>query len=159
MSKSIPVFRSLRSRQLVELLQNGAVGVLPTDTLYGIVAQAGNKEAVERVYALRKRSPEKPCIVLISSIADLSQFTIRPSDRIREVLSRLWPGPVSIILPCTAKKFEYLHRGTKTLAFRLPKSAPLRSLLAKTGPLIAPSANPEGEKPAYTITSVRKYFD
>ena len=56
------------------------------------------------------------------------------------------------------KKFEYLHRGTKTLAFRIPKAAWLRKLLQETGPLIAPSANFEGEPPALTIRAAKKYF-
>ena len=131
---------------------------MPTDTLYGIVAAARNKEAVERVYRIRKRSPEKPSIILIASLADLSLFSIRLSVRMKHLVSRFWPGPVSIILPCTAQKYSYLHRGTKTLAIRLPNSQPLRALIVQTGPLIAPSANPEGEPPATTSARARKYF-
>lgn len=151
-------FRSVRSKNLISLLKTGAVGVLPTDTLYGIVARAENRDAVERVYALRKRSPEKPCIILIASLNDLALFSIKPTQRVCDILARVWPGPVSVIVPCTDKKFEYLHRGTKTLALRLPRSASLRSLITQTGPLIAPSANPEDAKPATTIAAAKKYF-
>ena len=56
------------------------------------------------------------------------------------------------------KRFEYLHRGTAALAFRVPKSAWLRKLLQKTGPLIAPSANFEGEPPALSFRAAKKYF-
>ena len=65
---------------------------------------------------------------------------------------------MSVVLPCPAKEFSYLHLGTKTLAFRLPKSAKLQALLKKTGPLVAPSANPEGKKPAETIAEAKDYF-
>lgn len=140
------------------MLKGGGVGVLPTDTLYGLVALAGNKKVVERVYTIRKRSPNKPCVILISSIGDLSYFSIAPSAKMSAILDHVWPGPVSVILPCAKKKFAYLHRGTKTLAFRLPKSAAVRSLVSKTGPLIAPSANPEGKSPAKTISAAKKYF-
>ena len=58
----------------------------------------------------------------------------------------------------TLKKFKHLHRGTGTLAFRVPKPAWLRKLLQETGPLIAPSANFEGEPPALTIRAAKKYF-
>src|SRR5204863_149383 len=56
------------------------------------------------------------------------------------------------------EKFEYLHRGTNTLALRLPKDESLQNLLKKTGPLIAPSANVEGLPPAKNITDAKKYF-
>jgi len=59
---------------------------------------------------------------------------------------------------CSYKKFEYLHRGTKALAFRMPKDKDLISLLKATGPLIVPSANLEGKKPARDIKEAQKYF-
>ena len=65
-----------------------------------------------------------------------------------------------MILPLAKpnEKLAYLHRGTDTLAFRLPANVSLRNLLKKTGPLIAPSANPEGQKPARTAAAAKKYF-
>ena len=57
-----------------------------------------------------------------------------------------------------AAKYKYLHRGTKSLAFRIPTSPELRKLLEKTGPLVAPSANWEGRKPASTIKEAQKFF-
>ena len=73
-------------------------------------------------------------------------------------MSKVWPGKVSAILPCPSREFSYLHRGTKTLAFRLPKKGDLRELLKKTGPLAAPSANPEGLEPAKTVKEAKGYF-
>ena len=140
------------------ILRRGGVGILPTDTIYGIVGSALRKEAVERIYVLRKRNPDKPFIILIASKGDIAQFGVRLSSRAEKILERLWPGKVSVILPCNSKKFFYLHRGTKQLAFRLPDSRELRALLAKTGPLVAPSANIEGVPPALTIADARKYF-
>ncbi|MFA6585432.1 MAG: L-threonylcarbamoyladenylate synthase [Candidatus Paceibacterota bacterium] len=142
-----------------KMLKEGEVGIIPTDTLYGIVAVALNEAAVTRVYALKGRSPAKPCIILISSIEDLALFSIVLSERRREVVSRYWPGPVSIVLPCGPTVPEYLHRGTHTLAFRVPEDASLRQFLRESGPLIAPSANPEGVPPAENITEAQKYFD
>jgi L-threonylcarbamoyladenylate synthase len=65
---------------------------------------------------------------------------------------------VSVVLPCRAKRWAYLHRGTGTLAFRVPDKKQLRDFLRKTGPLVAPSANPQGNVPAETIVQARKYF-
>lgn len=143
-------------KKIIETLKGGGVGVLPTDTLYGLVGSALNKKAVERIYKLKKRDPQKPMIVLIADTKNLTLFGVRHvSDT---CLTPFWPGKVSVILPCPSKKFFYLHRGTKTLAFRLPKPKWLRDLLKKTGPLVAPSANPEGMKPAQNIKEARGYF-
>lgn len=139
-------------------LKKGGLAVIPTDTIYGVVALAHDRKAVERLYVLRRKTPEKPFIVLISSITELSGFGTKPTPAVSRFLENVWPGKVSVVLPCTAKKFSYLHLGTETLAFRLPKSTKLQALLKKTGPLVAPSANPEGAKPAETIGEAKKYF-
>lgn len=143
---------------LAAILSAGGVGVLPTDTLYGIVGSALNKKTVERIYRLRKRNLKKPMIILLGSLSDLALFGIALNKKERALARHVWPGKVSVILPCAAKKFTYLHRGTKTLAFRMPEPAWLRALLKKTGPLVAPSANIEGEPPAKTIAEAKKYF-
>lgn len=129
-----------------------------TDTIYGVLASALNQKAVSRVYKLRRRRPDKPFIVLIGKFSDLEFFGIKLSSKSKRILKNLWPGKVSVILRCLSEKFKYLHRGTKTLAFRLPKKKNLREFLRKTGPLAAPSANPEGKPPAKSIEEARKYF-
>lgn len=147
--------------EYAEILMRGGIGVLPTDTLYGIVGSAFNKGTVERIYKLRKRNPKKPFIILIGDMGDATwrKFGIKLSTTDYKLLTRLWPGKVSVVLPCASKKFAYLHRGTKTLAFRYPRPTWLQNLLKKTGPLVAPSANSEGEPPAKTITEAKEYFN
>ena len=145
-------------KEIVEILKNGGVGVLPTDTLYGLVGSALSKKAVARIYKLRRRNPKKPTIILISSLKDLNFFNIKPNSQLKKILNRFWPGKISIILNCPSKKFLYLHRGAKTLAFRLPNKRDLVNLIKKVGPLVAPSANLEGKPPAKTISQAKKYF-
>lgn len=139
-------------------IKAGGVGVLLTDTLYGIVGSAFDKEAVAWIYYVKKRSPKKPLIVLLSESSDLALFGIRPTQAQHEILEAVWPGPVSVVLPCRAKQFSYLHCGQGGVAFRVPKKKSLRALLKKTGPVVAPSANPEGEVPAKNITEAKRYF-
>ncbi|NTV55516.1 MAG: threonylcarbamoyl-AMP synthase [Candidatus Moranbacteria bacterium] len=141
-----------------DLVRSGAVGVIPTDTLYGIVASAFDTDAVERVYRIRGRDSGKPCIVLLADMADLTRFGIDPDEVSRKRLSEVWPGPVSVVLPCSGAEWEYLHRGTGTIAFRVPDDLELRVFLASAGPVIAPSANPAGERPAETADEARLYF-
>ena len=147
----------------IKILRSGGVGILPTDTIYGIVGSALQPKTVARIYRLRKRNPKKPMIILVASPTNMKKFGVVIGAATKKILSQVWPGKVSIILPMshrgvTSKKFEYLHRGTGTLAFRIPQPVWLRKLLRKTGPLIAPSANFEGEPPALTIRAAKKYF-
>ena len=142
----------------VTILKEGGVGVVPTDTLYGICASALSQKAVERIYEIKGRDEGKPFIILISSVGELKYFGIELSIEQKAYLDTVWPGPVSVILPCALKKLSYLHRGTNALAFRLPKSPKLRAFLKETGPLVAPSANPQGLEPAHTVAEAKKYF-
>lgn len=131
---------------------------MPTDTVYGLVGSALSQKTVARIYRVRKRTSEKPFIVLIGSIKDLKLFETNIDEYSKRVLNRIWPGKISVILSCPDKKFSYLHRETKALAFRLPADVWLRNLLKRTGPLVAPSANPEGLVPAKNIKEAKKYF-
>jgi len=131
---------------------------MPSDTIYGIVGSALNYLTVKRIYKIKKRTPAKPCIILIGKKSELKRFGINLTGAQEKEIKNFWLKPVSIIFDCPSKKFSYLHRGTKTLAFRLPRSKKLRALLIETGPLIAPSANPEGMPPARNIKEAENYF-
>lgn len=145
-------------RTTAKLIRSGNIGVAPTDTIYGIIGLSSSQKAVERIYKIKKRDRKKPFIILIGSLGDLKLFGINIGPDIKKELKKFWPGPVSVILPCEKEKFKYLHRGTKKLAFRLPSDSRLRDLLRRTGPLVAPSANPEGKKPAENLKQAQKYF-
>ncbi|MDP3733556.1 MAG: L-threonylcarbamoyladenylate synthase [Candidatus Daviesbacteria bacterium] len=129
---------------IVNLLKKGEIGVMPTDTIYGIVGSALDPQTVEKIYQLRRRSKNKPFIILISSINDLKKFDIKLTKEQEVFLQKIWPNPVSVIL----------YR----LAFRMPKNKKLLVLLREVGPLVAPSANIEGKPPAQNIAQAKKYF-
>ncbi|MBI2599571.1 threonylcarbamoyl-AMP synthase [Candidatus Daviesbacteria bacterium] len=143
---------------VIALLDKGNVGVLPTDTIYGLVGSALNRDVVEKIYRLRQRVKDKPMIILIASLNDLNKFNIKLTDTQKEFLKKIWPNPLSVVLPCFSEKFFYLHRGKKSLAFRMPKDGNLLEMLKQTGPLVAPSANFEGEPPAENINQAKKLF-
>ncbi len=145
-------------KQAIKILRSGGIGVMPTDTIYGLVGQALKPETVKRIYKVRKRPPDKPLIVLISSISELKKFGVKLTTNDEKFLDRYWPGELSVILPCLDAKYIYLHRGTKTLAFRLPKKKSVLEILKMTGPLVAPSANPEGLHPAKDLSEAERYF-
>lgn len=124
--------------------------------MYGVVASAFDKKAVEKIYSIRKRDLKKPLIILIDSLDRLQEFGIKAFPK--EELKKIWPDKITVILPCPQKRFEYLHRGTNALAFRFPKGRFIEKFLKQNGPIVAPSANISGMPPATTIVEAKKYF-
>jgi len=144
----------------IVILKNGGVGVIPTDTLYGLVASVDSKKAVEKIYRIKERNNSKALIVLIHSLKDLENFEIKIDKAEAKILKKFWLGEVSILLPCKNLKFKYIHRGTGEIAFRMinKKQKSLYDLIRKVGPIVAPSANKESEKPAENIKQAKEYF-
>jgi L-threonylcarbamoyladenylate synthase len=144
--------------EVIGIIKCGGIGVLPTDTLYGLVAKADDKKAVERLYEVKKRPKDKPFIILIEKIKDLQKFGIELSRYEEKKLKEIWPNPVTVIFPLPSKKFEYLTRGSGKIAIRVPNDVLMQKILAKSGPLVAPSANISDEPPAEDIKQAEKYF-
>lgn len=147
-------FTDITNPEIARLLLAGKVGVVRTDTIYGLLAKADNEPAVERVFEIKGRSNDKSPIVLVASVNQL--FDV-PSEVERQVCTQVWPGKVSVIIP-TIHAPAWIERGNHSVAYRLPDDADLRGLLEKTGPLIAPSANPQGKTPAMTVQQAVEYF-
>jgi L-threonylcarbamoyladenylate synthase len=138
-------------------ISEGGIAVIPTDTIYGIVTSAWHKESVEQIYKLKQRTPQKPCIILLSSAEDMRDFGVA-DQHIKAVMQYPADRPTSFIVPITKTTLTYLDRGTGTLAFRIPKDPGLQAFLAQSGPIIAPSANIQDHPPATTIAEAREYF-
>lgn len=145
-------YDSLNSTSVVNHLVAGDVGVLRTDTLYGIVAKADNQSAVERIFAVKQRSPHKPVLMLIANPQQMFDATVIP-----DTVAQLWPGKHTVIFPAPTAP-EWVTRGSQTAAYRIPDDPELRRLLEQTGPLVAPSANPEGKPPAENCAQAVQYF-
>lgn len=143
---------------LGQKIKNGEIAVIPTDTIYGIVGSALNQKTVERIYKLRRRNSLKPMIILIESKKQILDLGVNLSDAQFNMLFSLWPNPLSIVVEVKSKDLSYLHRGMNSLAFRMPDNQFLLKLLKITGPIVAPSANFEGEPPALSVEDAVKYF-
>lgn len=148
------VISDIRSPEVASILNANGVVILRTDTLYGILARADSHSAVERVYALKGRDETKSPIVLIG---ETSQLFDTVSNSVARLTKEVWPGKVSIIVPSEDAP-EWIRRNNQSVAYRLPDTSALQNLIDLTGPLIAPSANPEGEQPAMTIEQAIEYF-
>lgn len=143
---------------IAESIIEGGVGIIPTDTIYGLVGSALLPDTVDRIYQLKRRDKNRPLVVLISDIDQMEQFGIELSERLLTQLESYWPGAYSIILPTIDDQFEYLSRNTDAIAFRLPDNEELRELIRETGPIVAPAAHVDGTAPATTIAEARKHF-
>ncbi len=133
----------------------GTVGVIPTDTVYGLAAKAADKQAVSRLYALKERD-SKPGTVIAASIEQLVELGLK--RRYLTAVSEYWPGPLSVIIPCGAE-LDYLHLGKAGLAVRLPDDKDLQALLEAVGPLLTSSANAPGKQTANTVDEAKAYFE
>jgi L-threonylcarbamoyladenylate synthase len=135
------------------LHKTGAVGVLPTDTVYGLVCRAGDEDAVKRLYALKKRE-HKPGTVIAANIEQLVDLGIKA--RYLKAVEQFWPNPISIIIP--SHDLGYIHQGKESIAVRIPKSSELVAILRRTGALLTTSANMPGHPEASTAMQARAYF-
>lgn len=135
------------------LMTPGSVAVIPTDTVYGVVARATDKDAINNLYALKNRHA-KPGTLIAASIDQLVELGFK--RRYLSAVQQFWPGAVSVIIPCP--DLEYLHQGVESAAVRIPDEPWLRELLDKVGPLQTSSANQPGQPPATTVEEVRAYF-
>lgn len=146
-------FNSLQNSQLIDLLKNSAVGVVPTDTQYGLVALASNKSAIKKLYKIKNRY-KKPGTLIAANIDQLVELGFK--RRYLKAVERFWPNPLSIVIP--APGLDYLHLGRGSLPIRIPKNKSLHQLLKSVGPLQTTSANLSGKPAATNIKQAQKIF-
>jgi L-threonylcarbamoyladenylate synthase len=143
------------AEQATATLLNGGVGVMPTDTVYGLVARAHDEKAVARLYALKHRD-HKPGTLIAASVAQLRDLGV--SEAHLQKAGQWWPNPLSIILPI-GEAFTYLHQNVGDIAIRVVIDEQLKQILEITGPLLTSSANQPGKPGSTTITEAWSYFE
>lgn len=146
--------------KVIKTLRAGGIAVVPTDTLYGIVARYDDKKAIERIYKVKGRDDGKPLIVLVASLNDLNLFNVKLTAEQKKFLESNWPGKVSVMFPVNKSKFTHIHRGTGSIAFRMigKRNPNVFKIIKSVGPIVAPSANPQSKEPGKTVWECRKYF-
>ena len=141
--------------EAIEILRRGGVGVIPTDTVYGLVARAADREAVKRFYELKHRE-HKPGTVVAANVRQLVELGV--PERYLKRVEHLWPNPLSVEMPLD-EELDYLHQETGRQAFRVVADEKLRAVLEQTGPLVTSSANKPGEPGATNLNEARDYFE
>jgi L-threonylcarbamoyladenylate synthase len=151
---------SERTRQLAaEIISNGGLIAFRTDTFYGIGADPLNENAVARIKVLKGREEGKPILLLVANRVDVDPLlSARP--QLFELLSeKLWPGPLTIVVPAAADLPDEITAGTGSVGLRLPDDEEVRRLVSVCGGrLTATSANLSGSEPARSALDVEHYF-
>jgi L-threonylcarbamoyladenylate synthase len=133
-------------------IRRGGVVAIPTDTVYGLACDPANAEAVDRIYAIKRRPADLELTLLGATRADLED-DVELNDQARILASEFWPGALSIVCPLRRRHWAIPRRGT-TLSVRVPAHAVTLELLQRTGSLATTSANRHGERTPDTAAGV-----
>ncbi|WP_024378651.1 L-threonylcarbamoyladenylate synthase [Streptococcus suis] len=140
------------------ILENGGAVILPTETVYGLFAQALNEEAVNRVYQLKQRPRDKAMNLNVSNLNDIYFFSQNTPFFLEKLYNRFMPGPLTIILKANKNVPFWVNSGLDTVGFRLPNHEQTLRLISETGPLIGPSANISGNESGKKFSDIQAQF-
>jgi L-threonylcarbamoyladenylate synthase len=141
-----------------ELIGKGELVAFPTETVYGLGADAFDAAVIERIYRAKGRPSDNPLIVHLADADDMRRCA-RTNERAFLLAAALMPGPLTIVLPALDRVPLNARGGLSTVALRVPAHAVALALLRKTGPLVAPSANLSGRPSPTTAEHVASDLD
>src|SRR4030043_1822968 len=140
-----------------EIIKKGGLVAFPTETVYGLGADAFNPIAVARIFEVKKRPYFDPLIVHVSSPYDLERLVTETPINAKKLMDRFWPGPLTVVLLKREEVPDIVTAGLPTVALRMPKHRMALSLIELAGcPIAAPSANLFGSLSPTTAEAVRE---
>jgi tRNA threonylcarbamoyl adenosine modification protein (Sua5/YciO/YrdC/YwlC family) len=139
--------------EAARLIGQGALVAFPTDTVHGVGCRADDPEALDRLFVLKGRPPERRVAWLVAGLAQAEGMGVVADDRARALAATCWPGGLTLVLPASGRS-----DGAETLGIRAPDHSTTQALLAATGPLPVSSANPHGLPECYTADDVLVAF-
>ncbi len=142
----------------INLLKSGQIVAFPTETVYGLGADARNVSAVQKVFDAKQRPADNPLIVHISSRAALDEFAAEVPDDAKRLMTAFWAGPLTLIFKKRPEVLDIVTAGLDTVALRWPSHPLSQDLIARAGPLVAPSANISGRPSPTRPDHVREDF-
>ena len=143
-----------------EIIRAGGLVAVPTETVYGLAANAFDEKAVAEIYRVKGRPEVKPLSLMVSGISEIERLCEEVPPAAFVMAEAFWPGPVTLVLCARDTIPEIVRAGGKTVGLRCPDH-PLLAELLKTVqlPLAAPSANPSGAESPKNAAAVWNYFD
>ena len=142
----------------VHLIQSGEVVAFPTETVYGLGADARNPDAVQKVFEIKGRPSDNPLIIHIADRKSVQDFVLEVPKAAEKLMDTLWPGPLTMIFKKKPEVLDIVTGGLPTVALRWPSHPISQNLIAQTGPLVAPSANSSGKPSPTKPEHVREDF-
>ena len=137
----------------VAAIRRGDLVVYPTETVYGLGADALDAEAIERVFEAKKRPRDRPLSLAVPELSVAADYA-RLDDRERSFCERFLPGPVTVLLERTDRVPDVLVSGRDRVGVRVPDHDIARALTRRTGPITATSANRSGEESARRVEAI-----
>ena len=144
-------------RRAAAVLREGGLVAFPTDTVYGLGADAFSRAAVLRIYSAKGRPPNKAIAVLLPSAADIGQVAERISPEALRLAERFWPGPLTLVVPKNRRVPDAVAGAT--VGVRVPDHAVASALLHLSGPLAVTSANLSGDVSPVTAAEALQQLD
>ena len=142
-----------------EILENGGIVILPTDTVYGLSADCLNEEAIRKIYKLKHRNYSKACCVLVSNIKMIEEITEGISKKEENIINRFFPGALTIILEKNEKIPQIVTAGLDTIGIRMPDNNFLLDLITELGrPIVTTSLNLAGEESIVNLEKLSSAF-
>ena len=129
------------ANEVIKVINDGGIAVSPTDTVYGMLADAFNTDAINRIYTIKEREKNKPLLILSKDLESVKNFS---NKEVPDIIKKNIPGELTFIVPLLEElknRFTYLK---DTVALRIPNDKYMQLILKCTNPLVAPSANPSG---------------
>ena len=142
----------------IEALQNGDIVVYPTDTLYALGVDIYNKDAVKKVFEVKKRPLDNPLPVAVSNLVDIEKIAF-VSDIARDLAEYFLPGPLTMILNKKSVILDVITGGLDNVAVRIPDNDVALELLSRYGPLTVTSANVHGKEVPDIISDIKMQFN
>jgi len=132
----------IQLQEAINKLKHGEVVAIPTETVYGLAADASNEDALRQIYAIKARPNDNPLIVHIADVSQVEHFAAEFSPLAKKLAQAFWPGPFTLVLPAKNTVSNIVRGNQPTVALRVPNHLLALQLLKESGlALAAPSAN------------------
>lgn len=142
------------------ILRRGGLVAFPTDTVYGLAADATNSRAVKKIYKVKKRPLSSPLPILIAEKKDLKKYASQISPDAKRLADKFWPGPLTLILKKKKVISNIVTAGKNSVGIRVPKNSVALAIIRALGrPLVGTSANISYKRSPTTANSVKKYLN
>lgn len=143
--------------KVIEDLKSGKVIAIKTDTVYGLICDASNVEACDKIYKIKRREKRKPLAIFVKAVDEVKKYVLETelSDKVLNIMKKYWPGPLTIIFKKKENVFDHITYGIDSIGIRMPNDKFLSDILNKIdSPLAQTSCNISGEAEYKSATEI-----